>query len=174
MKSTTVHKREASRITITLRGCIPAQQIRNANEDVLEWIDVSRHEVRPSAISTLRTRIEKCAEGIRVKPRVMLDVREEPGKSRREDVGADEWFHGRFLHLPGIAVISSDRSMDFAARPTRTNPGNGRSEGLILTEVVRDNGFVRWPQSQFSEAYLQGRWAGQVSLQKGGPVEILP
>ena len=92
----------------------------------------------------------------------------------RHGVGISEWFHGRFLHLPGIAVIASDRSMDFLSRPTRSATGNGNSQGSILTEVVRDNGFVRWPQSQFSEAYLQARWAGQVSLQKGGPVEILP
>ena len=174
MKSASDRKPDDSRLTITLRGCVPAQQIRNANEGVLEWIDVSRHELRSNAISTLRAKIAKCAEGMRIKPRVMLDVREEPRQSTGEGVGISEWFHGRFLHLPGIAVIASDRSMDFLSRPTRSATSNGNSQGFILTEVVRDNGFVRWPQSQFSEAYLQARWAGQVSLQKGGPVEILP
>ena len=173
MQSVSNRKNDEAPLTITLRGCVPAQQMRNAKEEILEWIDVSRHELRPAAVSALRSRVSRCAEGIAIKPRVVLDVREELGQNRRGQVDAGEWFHGRFLHVPGVAVISSDRSMDFVAQQPRGSVGGVIYGADGSSRAIRDNGFVRWPQSQFSEANLQSRWSGLVPLQKGGPIEIL-
>ena len=161
------------RLTVTLRGVIPAQQMRGAKEELLEWIDVSRREVRPSALTALKKRLLQCAEGIDRKPRILLDVREEPPRNSGQAAFSTEWFHGRFIHIPRIALISSDRSMDFVGRSIWGNAKSDAAFSLVSSHGIRDNGFIRWPQSQLSEVALQQRWSQQVTLQKGGPVELL-
>ena len=174
MRSIASQNSSQRRVTLTLRGVIPAQQMRAAKDELLDWVDVSRRQVRPSALSKIKARVAEGLAGLDFPPRILLEIREEQPRVDLKGPEANEWFHGRFIHFPRIALISSDRSMDFVGRASWRQDPSTKIEQIINCQSIRDNGLVRWPHSQFSEVKLQRRWAQQVSLQKGGPVELVP
>jgi hypothetical protein len=74
-----------------------------------------------------------------------------------------EWFHGRFIVVPGACVVTSDRSMDFVA--VRERSVGGVSERTI---ALLDNLLVRWPLEAFSPEEIAEQWS-QLSPEFSGP-----
>lgn len=77
---------------------------------------------------------------------------ERPTHLGRSDMSG-EWFHGRFIVVPGACVVSSDRSMDFVG--LRHSSDGGRPVEKI---GMLDNLLVRWAPTVLAPDELSRRW----------------
>ena len=74
-----------------------------------------------------------------------------------------EWFHGRFIVVPGACVVSSDRSLDFVGVRETSNGGVSESHLALL-----DNMLARWSIDSFGPEELD-RHFSDLPLEFAGP-----
>lgn len=150
---------EAAISTVNLRCPILAESDKQNLDRYDPENEKSVSECFPGMNEILRSLSEKYSKRVRFR----LDVRIE---RERFDHGrmdmSGEWFHGRYIVIPNICVISSDRSMDFIA--LRHSSIGGEPIEQIGTV---DNMLVRWPFDTLSPEHLLQQWSGLRRLFRG-------
>lgn len=78
-----------------------------------------------------------------------------------------EWFHGRYIVLPGACVVSSDRSLDFVGKRETSNGGVSESRLGLL-----DNMLARWSIDTFGPEELVQHFNELRSEFPGPPIVV--
>ena len=150
---------EAAISTVNLRCPILAESDRRNLDRYDPENEKSVSQCFPGMNEILRSLSEKYSKRIRFRLDVRIE-REQIDHGRIDMEG--EWFHGRYIVIPNLCVISSDRSMDFVALRHSSLGGEPREQlGTV------DNMLVRLPLDTLSPEMLLQQWSGLRRLFRG-------